>query len=438
MDGHFRSDPTASHTLVAGGIDSTELQQEIFRKDMKSNITVLKFGGSSLATVAKIRNVAAQIEQRRRRGQDVLVVASAMGPTTARLMSLAGEIDDSPSLRELDKLLSTGECVSTTLLCMELGRIGVDAISLTGAECGIRTNDQHFNAAVESIDTRRMLREFASGRVVVAAGFQGRGSNGEVTTLGLGGSDITAVVLAGALGARQCEICSDVDGVYSADPRIVKGARRIDEISYDEMVELSRHGASVLNSRAVEYARSHGVEIHARSTFEPDAPGTLIRDLTLDSPRVVGVAGHDSLVRVALDDTEDAARTAVEGILDELDEDAVFIDHRDPATNRRDILIPAERLSDAASFTSDLKSRFADDPRIGMEYGSVSAIGLGVGATGRVQGVLESCSRKVDVGPRHDFTSEHAITCVVGEQHASRLMNLFHREFDCPAEEEAA
>ncbi|KAA3633975.1 MAG: aspartate kinase [Proteobacteria bacterium] len=404
---------------------------------MKAKTSVLKFGGSSLASADHIRRVAEQVAGYRRRGDDVLVVASAMGSTTGKLLSLVGEITDDPPLRELDKVLSTGEYVSTALLCMELQRIGVDSVSFSGADCGIRTNNRHFNAAVESIDTRRIREQFAAGRVVVAAGFQGKGRHGEVTTLGLGGSDITAVVLAGALNAARCEICSDVDGVYSADPRVVEDARRIDEISYAEMAELSRHGASVLNARAVEQARLRRVEVYSRSTFEPDSPGTWIRDFSTDSLRIVGVASHDALLPLSFDDDQLPARRAVEQVLCDLDSDSIFADHKDSKTGRRSILIPADRLPDASSFASELKSRHGGHLGIESVCSSVSAIGLGVGGAEHVRNTLRSCSRKAEVVLRHDFAGEHSVTCVVQPDHASKLMNAFHREFDCPAQEAA-
>lgn len=401
---------------------------------MKRSLKVLKYGGSSLATDEHIDLVARQIIERKRAGEDIVVVASAMGGATSSLMSLANKLSDDPPGRELDKLLCTGEHVSTALLAMALQRHGHDAVSLSGPQCGIVTSGDHFNAAVERVDTRRIRRELSEGRIVVAAGFQGRNADHEITTLGLGGSDITAVVLAAALGAGRCEICSDVDGVYSADPRVVTQARRIDEISYAEMLEMARHGASVLNPRAVEHARANRVEIYSRSTAHPEAGGTLIHDMEPEAPRVVGIASHDELLRLVIEHDQHHADTAADEILAELDEDDLFVDHVDPDSGRRDILIPAERLPDAAAFGRELEKRYDERIDVGPACSSVSAIGLGVGSADDLRKTSRHHSKKAGVSLHDDFMAEHAITCVVEPEHASKLMNVFHREFDCPAE----
>lgn len=401
---------------------------------MPISTRVVKYGGSSLASADHIDSVARQIIERKRDGENLVVVASAMGDATDRLMSLASEVSGDPPLRELDKMLSTGECVSTALLAMALQRLGHDAVSLTGAESGIRTSDEHFNAAVEHVDPRRIRGELDSGRIVVTAGFQGRNKAGEVTTLGLGGSDTTAVVLAAALKAVRCDICSDVDGIYSADPRVVRHARRIDEISYAEMLEMARHGASVLNPNAVEHARRNGVKIYARGTFEPDAPGTLIHGIEPDEPRVVGIASHEALLPLAINAGGKRAGGAADEILDQLDEDDVFLDQTDADSGRRNIFIPTGRLPDAGSFASELEKRFDEHVSVGPHCSSVSAIGLGVGEADHFRTTSLRYSREAGVSPHGDFAGEHSVTCVVQPDQAARLMNVFHREFECPAE----
>jgi aspartate kinase len=402
---------------------------------MSSNIRVIKYGGSSLATADHIRFVAEQIIERKRPGEHLVIVASAMGDATDQLMSLAGEVSSDPPLRELDKILGTGEHVSTALLCMALRRLGHEAVSLTGPQGGIRTSDEHFNASVEDVDDRRIRKELADGRIVVVAGFQGQNTAGEITTLGRGGSDTTAVVLADALAAGRCEICSDVDGVYSADPRVVKDARRLDSISYVEMLEMARHGASVLDSRAVHHARGAGVEIYARSTFEPDAPGTLISELSTDEPRVVGIASHEALLSLAIDAAAD--RAAANAILEEVEPDDVFLDKTDAGTGRRNILIPSNRLADERSFTAGLHEEFEHQVVVGSPCSSVSAIGLGVGSDEDLQETSRRFSARVGVSPSDDFSGEHSITCLVQPDQAALLMNAFHREFDCPTEDAA-
>lgn len=403
---------------------------------MKGHARVLKYGGSSLATSDHIRFVARQIAERRQPGEKIVVVASAMGDTTDELLSLSNDITGDPPARELDKLLSTGEHASTALLSMALQRLGQDAISLTGPQSGIHTADEHFNARVERVDTRRILRELSRNRIVVAAGFQGRNAAGEVTTLGLGGSDISAVVLAAALNAGRCEICSDVDGVYSADPHVVEHASLINEISYAEMIEMARHGASVLNPSAVEHARQHKVEIYSRNTFKPDTPGTLVHDIQSGDPRVVGIAGHDALVSLAIEDGDDAGEI-LETILDGLDDDDLFADHTDKSTGHRNILIPAHRLPDAGSFVENLKKRFKRRLLVGPRYSSVSAIGLGVGQADHIRESSRRFSEEAGVPPRHGFADVHSVTCVVQPDQSARLMNVFHQQFDCPAQEAA-
>ena len=400
---------------------------------MTSNTRVLKYGGSSLATTGHIQRVAEQIAGYRQAGQEVVVVASAMGGATSKLLSLAGEVSDDPSLRELDKLLGTGESVSTSLLAMALRRLGVDAISLDGAQSGVVTDSRHFNATVRHVDTRRIRDELGHGRVVIAAGFQGRSPAGEVTTLGRGGSDTSAVVLAGALGADRCEICSDVDGVYSADPRVVSDARRIETIGYDEMIEMAHHGASVLNPDAVRSARDHGVEIYSRSTFEPEKPGTLINGLRSDEPRVVGVAAHDALLRLTV--AGGSGRSAHE-LFDELGADDILSDHVDEE-GRRHIAVPAERLPDPEAFAAAATERLSEDVLVDAACSSVSAIGFGVGTEEHFRHTSRRYAREAGVGLRHDFAGEHSITCVVAPDDADRVMNLFHRGFDCPVEEAA-
>jgi len=401
---------------------------------MKRSLRVLKYGGSSLASPAQIGLVAKQVIERKRRGEDIVVVASAMGGTTDELMSMANNLSNDPPVRELDKLLCTGEYVSTALLSMALQGRGHDAVSLTGPQCGILTSGEHFNAAVEHVDTRRIRKELSEGRIVVAAGFQGQNTEREITTLGLGGSDITAVVLAAALGAERCEICSDVDGVYSADPRVVSQARRIDEISYAEMLEMARHGASVLNPRAVEHARDQKVEIYSRSTAHPEAGGTLIHDIQLEEPRVVGVASHDELLRLVIEHDQHHADSATGEILADLDEDDLFVDHVDSGTGSRDVLIPAERLPDAAAFGRELERRFDERIVVGPACSSVSAIGLGVGEADGVRSTSRRYSENAGVSLHNEYMAKHAITHVVEPEHATTLMNVFHREFDCPAE----
>ena len=241
------------------------------------NIIVQKYGGSSVADAEKVRTVAERICRTRATSADVVVTVSAMGDTTDELIALANAVvgeEGTPVPREMDTLLSTGELVSASLMAMAIRAQGHDVISLSGIQAGIKTDSHHQSARIVDIDPTRIYRELDAGRVVVVAGFQGITESNEISTLGRGGSDTTAVALAAALGADECQIYTDVDGVYTTDPRDLPEARRVDQISYDEMLELASLGAGVMHSRSVEFAKKFTVPIHVRSSFS-DVPGTI-------------------------------------------------------------------------------------------------------------------------------------------------------------------
>lgn len=237
-------------------------------------VVVQKYGGSSVADVERLRAVARRVVASVQAGERVVVVVSAMGNTTNELLALARSVSPSPGRRELDLLVSVGERVSMTLLAMAIQDLGVDAVSFTGSQSGIITDERHVAARVLEVRPHRVAAALAEGKVAIVAGFQGVSRSGEVTTLGRGGSDTTAVVLAAALGAERCEICSDVDGVWSADPRVVPGAHKLDELPLDAGVALAQHGAQVLLAEAVERAREWGVRLHAAATHLPPGSGT--------------------------------------------------------------------------------------------------------------------------------------------------------------------
>ena len=238
-------------------------------------IVVQKYGGSSVADLQKLRKVAERVMQTRKQGHDVVVVVSAMGDTTDELLTMAKQVSSSPDRRELDMLLTAGERISMALLSIAIRELGGNAISFTGSQSGIITNDRHVDARIIEVRPFRVQDELARGKIVVVAGFQGVSYRREVTTLGRGGSDTTAVAMAAALNAEYCEICSDVDGVYSADPRVVPAARRIGTLSYEETQEMAESGAKVLNAQAVEFAKEKGIAIYARATNGP-LPGSIL------------------------------------------------------------------------------------------------------------------------------------------------------------------
>jgi len=261
------------------------------------SIIVQKYGGSSVADVDRLRQVAGRVVQTVERGHRVVVVISAMGKTTDELLGLARRVAPDPSRRELDMLLTSGERISASLLAIAVNSMGHEAVSFTGSQCGILTNDRHSDARIIEVRPYRVQDELERGRVVIIAGFQGVSYRREITTLGRGGSDTTAVAMAAALGAEYCEICSDVDGVYTADPRVVHDPRHLATISYAEMQELAVHGAKVLNAQAVEFARRAGIVIYARATTGSDRATRVVGEAA-GGGRAVGVAGMRHLVCV--------------------------------------------------------------------------------------------------------------------------------------------
>ena len=269
------------------------------------SIVVQKYGGSSVADAGKLQKVAERIVKTKEGGHDVVVVVSAMGDTTDNLLGLAKQVSANPDRRELDMLLSAGERISMALLSMAIRELGGDAISFTGSQSGIITNDRHVDARIIEVRPFRVQDELARGRIVVVAGYQGVSYRREITTLGRGGSDTTAVAMAAALGAEWCEICSDVDGVYTADPRIVPSARRIPCLSYEETQELAESGAKLLNAQAVEFAKEREIAIYARATAsplpgaDPTVDGTVVRRFAPRVPgSVVGVASEREVVMI--------------------------------------------------------------------------------------------------------------------------------------------
>jgi aspartate kinase len=343
-------------------------------------IVVQKYGGSSVADVERIGYVADRVAATKASGRDVVVVVSAMGDTTDELLALARKVSTSPSRRELDMLLSAGERISMALLSMALEERGVPAVSFTGSQSGIITNDAHANARIVEVRPFRVQDEIERGRVVIVAGYQGVSYKREVTTLGRGGSDTTAVALAAALEAEACEIYSDVAGVFSADPRVVPGARRLAEISYEEMQELAEAGARVLNAQAVEFAKERGITIYARAARGGDGE-TIVRRHPPRAPgRVVGVASETGLVLLC---SPRGGLRAMTAVLERLDAGgAAGKQLRFDAPVGGSLVLSLENVHDFDVLRSDLRARHPDI-EILEGIGAVSAIGAGINATFR-------------------------------------------------------
>src|SRR5687768_14218281 len=376
-------------------------------------VIVQKYGGSSVATVQKLREVAERVMRTRRDGHQVTVVVSAMGKTTDELLAMAKQVSPNPARRELDMLLSAGERISMALLSMALRELGGDAISFTGSQSGIITTDRHVDARIIEVRPSRVLEELAKGKIVVIAGFQGVSRNREVTTLGRGGSDTTAVAMAAALDAEYCEICSDVDGVYSADPRVVAGAMRIGTLSYEETQEMAEAGAKVLNAQAVEFAKEKGIAIYARATHgpmpgpDPSADGTVVRKSPPRMPGVVvGVASEREII-VLEGDALPADLLAL------LDERGVAGKQLHILGDRTDVVISRENLHDEARLREALQKRLGGHARLVDGLAAVSVVGAGINATyANVRAGAEALAG-IGISPSGTATSSFRITWMI-------------------------
>lgn len=401
-------------------------------------VLVQKYGGSSVADADRVRRVATRVAASRRPGLGLVVVVSALGDSTDALLGLAKAVAGTSHVppREMDMLLATGEQVSVALLAMALESLGVPAVSLTGRQAGIHTDGRHRNAAIVRVDTRRLERELARGRVAVVAGFQGH-NRGETTTLGRGGSDLTAVALASALHADRCEIYSDVEGVYTADPRIVREARKLSAIAYEEMLELAALGAQVLQRRSVEYAERHAVVIEARSTFS-DRPGTLVGGGTLltrtrQSP-ITGLALSKNVSRIAVRDIPDRPGVAA-ALFSDLAREHIDVDMIIQTSGHDGRTVIAFTVSDEDSArAAELTERRAtalggrlEGPS--MARAKVSAVGMGIRGEPGVASTLFRALGQEEINIEAIATSEIRISVLVPREHAERALLALHRAF---------
>jgi len=392
-------------------------------------VIVQKYGGSSVASVQKLREVAERVMRTQRQGHQVAVVVSAMGKTTDELLAMAKQVSPNPPRRELDMLLSAGERISMALLSIALRELGADAISFTGSQSGIITTDRHVDARIIEVRPSRVREELARGKIVVIAGFQGVSRNKEVTTLGRGGSDTTAVAMAAALDAEYCEICSDVDGVYSADPRVVGGARRIGTLSYEETQEMAEAGAKVLNAQAVEFAKDKGIAIYARATSgplpgpDPSSDGTVVRR---SPPRaagaVVGVASERDIVLLNAD-------VPAADLLALLDERGVAGKQLHISGDRTQIAVSRQNLHDEAHLKEALQVRFNGRARLVDGLAAVSVVGAGINATH--ENVLAGTETLAQAGitPAGTATSSFRITWMIPRERTDDAVRALHHRF---------
>ena len=407
-------------------------------------VVVQKYGGSSMAGPERIRAVARRIMQTHAAGHAVCVVVSAMGDTTDELLANAKRLSPNPPRRELDMLLSAGERISMALLCIAIRELGGDAISFTGSQSGIITNDRHSDARIIEVRPFRVQDELSRGKIVVVAGYQGVSYKKEVTTLGRGGSDTTAVAMAAALGAQWCEICSDVDGVYSADPRVVPTARRLDELNYEETQEMAEAGARVLNAQAVEFAKERGIAIYARATDQspPDGSGgtidgTVVRRFAPRQPgSVVAVVSERDVLYLSAAGTVGLA----ERVLELLDRNQVVgkqfqvhspntvegtcDDHLSLVLSRENL--HGEFALHAAVDDFNGRSAFREGISLRDELGAVSAIGAGINASYRNLLVGNACLRGAGISARALATSSFRITWLVDRARLDEAVRCLH------------
>ena len=399
------------------------------------SLVVMKFGGTSVADVDKIRSAARRAVRAVRRGHQVVVVASAMGDTTDRLLDLAKKITPRPPVRELDQLLSTGEQVSISLLAMAINRLGVPAISFTASQIGLITDETHTKARIKRIDTKRIKQELDKGKVVVVAGFQGITESGSITTLGRGGSNLTLVALAAALKADVCENYTDVDGIFTADPRIVPNARKIDKITYDEMMELSSQGAAVMHNRAVSFAKKYGVPIHVRSSLH-NRKGTMIVSETEEMEKIVvnGAALKKNLAIITLKDVPDKPGIAAE-IFHELAAANIVIDdiiqtRTTPGKATISFTVELSDLPKARTLCRRICKKL-DGATVEFEknLAKVSVVGLGMRVHTGVAEKMFAALAQAGINIRNITTSEIKISCIIDRTQGAKALRVVHDAF---------
>lgn len=397
-------------------------------------LIVKKFGGSSVADKERIYHVARRCMEDYQKGNDVVVVLSAMGKTTDRLLEMARDINPNPSRRELDMLLTTGEQTSAALMAMAMGALGAPSVSLNAFQVGMHTSSRYGNARFKKIDTQRIRHELENRKIVIVTGFQGVNKYEDVTTLGRGGSDTTAVALAAVLHADACEIYTDVEGVYTADPRIVPNARKIPEITYDEMLELATLGAKVLHNRSVEMAKKYGVQLVVRSSLN-NAEGTIVKEETdMESMLVSGVAVDKNTARIAVFGVKDVPGIAFK-IFDLLARHNINVDIILQSIGRegtKDISFTVARddAAETVAILEEHKNRItAREIRVNDTVAKVSIVGAGMQSNPGVASRMFEALYNAGINIRMIATSEIRITVLINEEDVDKAMRAVHDQF---------
>jgi aspartate kinase len=408
-------------------------------------IIVQKFGGTSVADAEKIHRAARRAIRAKLDGHQVVLAVSAMGKTTDQLIDLARQVHDSPPKREMDMLLTTGEQISIALMAMAIHAAGHEAISLTASQVGLVTDSSHTKARIQEINIQRIRSELDAGRIAIVAGFQGTDARGEITTMGRGASDTTAVALAAVLGAELCEIYTDVDGVYTTDPRIVPQARKIDRISYNEMLELASLGAGVMHSRAIEFGLKYNVPIHVRSSLT-DTPGTMIVAETegMEAIAVRGATLSRKLARVFLKGVPNEPGMAAR-IFAHIGRHNVVVDDiiqvSQPEAEKADLgfTVNADEAAEAKIVCEDIAKELGFDAvEVDNDVAKVSVVGIGMrthtGVAAKMFGALADGGISIE----DITTSEIVIGCLIRRADADRALQLVHKAFALDQEPDAA
>ncbi len=394
------------------------------------SVIVQKYGGSSVSDTDKLKKIALMIAAVKQTGHDVVVVVSAMGKTTNEIIELAKSLSSDPSRRELDMLLSTGERITMALLCIALNDLGVKAISLTGSQSGIITNDRYNDARVIEVRPFRVQDELAKGQVVVIGGFQGVSYKRDITTLGRGGSDTSAVALAAALNAERCEIYSDVDGVYTADPNIVKDAKHLPELSYQQIQEMAEAGAKVLNAQAVQFAKEAKIAIYARSTFEPGKE-TVIRELApSDRPGVIGVVHEADVTRIIFQENDlNENFSLLFNFLEERDIPVkeLSVVHSDTGVvSKASFIISKKNIHNWNKIETELKERFGEKLIIDDSLAAVSLIGEGFSRDNRIVSETLDVLRKEKLYFFGLATTSFRLSILVKKTYLEKTVSVLH------------
>ncbi len=407
-------------------------------------ITVQKYGGSSVADADRIKNVARRVIKSQRPGEGLVVVVSAMGDTTDELIALSQQITPDPSEREMDQLISTGEQISSALLAMAIAHGGAQAVSLNANQVGIQTDDSHTKARIFKIDPRKMIEELERDRIVVVAGFQGINIKKDITTLGRGGSDTTAVALAAVLNADSCEIYTDVDGVYTADPRVVPDAVKIEKICYDEMLELASLGTKVIQNRAVEFAKKFNVVLHVRSSFN-EGPGTLVIEevegMSMEKVVIRGVSLNQEEAKLTITLVPDkpgiAARIFKSIAGANINVDMIIQNVSAKGFTDVSFTVPRPELAKTSALLGKIAKEIeAGEVNVEEKIAKVSIVGVGMKSHPGVAATMFETLAREKINIMMISTSEIKISCVVRSEDGERAARALHQAFELDREEE--